>query len=56
MCDGRVDVLGSGCGIKNTVTIDTDRHAIKFLQGAGGFFKKLLLLLKERKTCSQVAF
>lgn len=40
MCDGRVDVLGSGCGIKNTVTIDTDRHAIKFLQGAGGFFQK----------------
>ena len=40
MCDGRVDFLGSGCGIKNTVTIDTDRHAIKFLQGAGGFFQK----------------
>jgi len=26
MCDGRDDVFGSGCGIKNTVTIDTDRH------------------------------
>ena len=27
MCDGRDDVLGSGCGIKKTVTIDTHRHA-----------------------------
>lgn len=26
MCDGRVDVLGTGSGVKNTVTIDTDRH------------------------------
>ena len=24
--DGRVDDLGSGCGVKNTVTIDTHRH------------------------------
>jgi len=37
MCDGCVAVLGGG---KITVTIDTDRHAIKFLQGAGGFFQK----------------
>ncbi len=27
MCDGRVDVFGSGGGVKNTVTIDTHRHA-----------------------------
>ena len=40
MRDGRVDLLGSGCGIKNTVTIDTDRHAevsagcrVPFLKG-----------------------
>ncbi len=26
MRDGRVGVLGTGGGIKNTVTIDTDRH------------------------------
>ena len=37
MCDGCVAVLGGG---KITVTIDTDRHAIKFLQGAGSFFQK----------------
>ena len=37
MCDGCVVVLDGG---KITATIDTDRHAIKFLQGAGGFFKK----------------
>ena len=37
MCDGCVAVLGGG---KITVTIDTDRQAIKFLQGAGGFFQK----------------
>jgi len=37
MCDGCVAVLDGG---KITVTIDTDRHAIKFLQGAGGFFQK----------------
>ena len=27
MCDGRDGVLGSGCYPKNTVTIDTLRHA-----------------------------
>ena len=32
MRDGRVDVLESGCGVKNIVTIDTHRHA---LWGAG---------------------
>ena len=53
MCDGCVAVLDGG---KITVTIDTDRHAIKFLQGAGGFFKKPHLPLGERKTCLQVAF
>ncbi len=37
MCDGCVAVLDGG---KITVTIDTDRHTIKFLQGAGGFFQK----------------
>ena len=37
MCDGCVAVLGGG---KIAVTIDTDRHGIKFLQGAGGFFQK----------------
>ena len=29
---------------------------LKFLQGAGGFFKKPPLPLGERKTCLQVAF
>ena len=29
MRDGRDDVLGSGCGVKKTVTIDTHRHAIR---------------------------
>ena len=37
MCDGCVAVLGGG---EITVTIDADRHAIKFLHGAGGFFQK----------------
>ena len=37
MCDGCVAVLGGG---KIIVTIDTDRHAIKFGRGAGGFFQK----------------
>ena len=26
MRDGRVDVYDSGCGVQNTVTIDTHRH------------------------------
>ena len=26
MCDGRDDDFGSGCGIQNIDTIDTDRH------------------------------
>ena len=34
MCDGRDDIFSSGCGIKNTVTIDTDRH--KGLGGGAG--------------------
>ena len=57
MCDGCVAVLGGG---KITVTIDADRHAIKFLQGAGGFFQKAAPAPRrafgERKTCLQVAF
>ena len=53
MCDGCVAVLGGG---KIAVTIDTDRHAIKFLQVQVAFFKKPLLPLRERKTCLQVAF
>ena len=39
MCDGRDDVLGSGCGVKKTVTIDTHRHA------CGGIHKCTCLLL-----------
>ena len=35
MCDGRDDVFGSGRGIKNTVTIDTDRHRER-RKGQGG--------------------
>ncbi len=34
MCDGRDDAYGNGRGIKNTVTIDTDRH--KGLGGGAG--------------------
>ena len=37
MRDGRVGVLG---GTENTVTTVTVCHALKFLQGAGGFFQK----------------
>lgn len=44
MCDGCVAVLGGG---KIAVTIDTDRHAIKFLPGAGGFFQKAAPALSE---------
>jgi len=35
MCDGRDDVFGSGYGIQNTVTIDTDRHRER-RKGQGG--------------------
>ena len=39
MRDGRVDVFDSGGGVKNTVTIDTDRHA-RFRRGCkGALFK-----------------
>ena len=34
MCDGRDDAYGNGRCIKNTVTIDTDRH--KGLGGGAG--------------------
>lgn len=47
MRDGRVDVYDSGCGVQNTVTIDTDRHQcdismlhIKFRRGAGSPFQR----------------
>jgi len=43
MCDGRVDVLGTGGGAKNIVTIDTDRHG-KFRRGAGRPFQRAALL------------
>ena len=35
MCDARDDVFGSGYGIQNTVTIDTDRHR-EWRKGQGG--------------------
>jgi len=39
MCDGRDDVLWTGGGVKNIVTIDTDRHG-KFPQAhAAALFK-----------------
>ena len=61
MCDGRDDVFGSGCGIQNTVTIDTDRHRERRKgQGgipAGGDFRKEIqpepLELYSRKTLAQ---
>ena len=64
MCDGRVDVYDSGCGVLNTVTIDTGRHQsdnglsqAKFRRGCRvPFSKGSPLLLEERKTCVQVAF
>ncbi|MDD4590932.1 MAG: hypothetical protein PHG06_10980 [Parabacteroides sp.] len=50
VCDGRVDVYDSGCGVQNTVTIDTDRHQcdiemsqIKFRRGAGSPFQRAAL-------------
>ena len=56
VCDGRDGVLGSGCGIRNTVTIDAHRHGQSFCGVQGAFYKKLPLPLGERKTCLQVAF
>ena len=61
MCDGRDDVFGSRCGIKNTVTIDTDRHRERREgQGgmpAGGDFRKEIqpepLELFSRKTLAR---
>ena len=38
--DGRVDVLETGGGVKNTVTIDTDRHG-----GSAGMQKRLFKVL-----------
>ena len=61
MCDGRDDVIGSGGGIQNTVTIDTDRHRER-RKGQGGtpeggdFRKEIqpeLLELSSRKTLAQ---
>ena len=56
VCDGRDGVLGSGCGIRNTVTIDAHRHGQSFCGVQGAFSKKPPLPLGERKTCLQVAF
>lgn len=61
MCDGRDGLLGSGRAIKNTVTIDTDRHRERRKgQGgipAGGDFRKEIqpepLELFSRKTLAQ---
>ena len=61
MCDGRDDDFDSGCGIKNTVTIDTDRHRERRKgQGgilAGGDFRQEIqpvpLELFSRKTLAQ---
>ena len=61
MCDGRDDDFDSGCGIKNTVTIDTDRHRERRKgQGgilAGGDFRQEIqpvpLELLSRKTLAQ---
>ena len=54
MCDGCVAVLG---GSKIAVTIDADRHAIKFSGVCREcLFKGGSLPLGERKTCLQVAF
>ena len=61
MCDGRDDVFGSGYGIQNTVTIDTDRHRERRKgQGgipAGGDFHEEIqpepLELFSRKTLAQ---
>ena len=38
--DGRVDVLETGGGVKNTVTIDTDRHG-----GSAGMQKRFFKVL-----------
>ena len=39
MRDGRVDVYDSGCGVKNTVTIDTHRHGCVWEGSREGFTK-----------------
>ena len=41
MRDGRVDVYDSGCGVKNTVTIDTHRHGCVW-RGPGKALQRLL--------------
>ena len=61
MCDGRDDVIGRECSIKNIDTIDTDRHRERRKgQGgipAGGDFHKEIqpepLELFSRKTLAQ---
>ena len=51
MRDGRDDFFGSGCDIKNAVTIDTDRHGV----GSLGERKALLTTAGCRK-CICVTF
>ncbi len=55
MCDGRVDAFGSGGGVKNIVTIDTDRHGSLGGECRECLFKGGFLPFGERKTCLQVA-
>ena len=50
MRDGRVDALGSGCGVQNTVTIDTHRHGQSLGEVQDALFKGQSLPLRERKT------
>ena len=40
MRDGRVDVYDSGCGVQNTVTIDTHRRG-SVSEGHGNHYKRV---------------
>ena len=61
MCDGRDDDFGSGRGIQNTVTIDTDRYGERKkgqvgIPAGGDFHKEIQpepLELYSRKTLAQ---
>ena len=56
MRDGRDDTIGYGGGVKNTVTVVTDRHGAFGGECRESLRKGCSLPLGERKTCLQVAF
>ena len=56
MRDGRDDIIGYGGGVKNTVTVVTDRHGAFGGECRESLCKGCSLPFGERKTCLQVAF